>query len=292
MRTYRLLTLLRAVPFVLICLAFFWTYALCAGPLARFRRPLQIRWCGVCLWLVGLKLRTFGVPVTDGAVLYVANHVSYLDIPVISRIVTGTFVAKAEVSRWPLFGYAARITGTIFINRVGGEAKAQREELVRRLAGGEHLIMFPEGTSTDGSGVAPFKSSLFSLAEHPALRDRLIVQPLSIAYTRTRDGTPLIGPLRGLYAWFGEGSLAPHLARVLGTPGGEVELRFLPPIPAATVPNRKVLARQAEAAVKAGIDASFAPYEGGGAAALAEPAASPEAPTAALTDREERAASA
>jgi 1-acyl-sn-glycerol-3-phosphate acyltransferase len=290
-RTYRLLTVLRAIPFVLICLAFFWAYALCAGPLARFRRPLQIRWCGVCLWLVGLKLRTFGVPATEGAVLYVANHVSYLDIPVISRIVTGTFVAKAEVSRWPLFGYAARITGTIFINRVGAEAKAQREELVQRLAGGEHLIIFPEGTSTDGSGVAPFKSSLFSLAEHPALRDRLIVQPLSIAYTRTRDGTPLVGPLRALYAWFGEGSLAPHLARVLGTPGGEVELRFLAPIPAAASGNRKLLARQAEAAVQSGIDASFAPYGGGGAAAPAEPAASAEAP-AALTDREERAASA
>ena len=120
--------------------------------------------------------------------------------------------------------------------------------------------MFPEGTSTDGSGVAPFKSSLFSLAEHPALRDRLTVQPLSIAYTRARDGTPLVGSLRSLYAWFGEGSLAPHLARVLGTPGGEVELRFLAPIPATAAASRKLLARQAEAAVKSGIDASFAPY--------------------------------
>lgn len=295
-RTYRLLTVLRAVPFVLSCVLFFWVYALCGGPLARFRRPLQIRWCGVCLWLVGLKLRTYGVPVTEGAVLYVANHVSYLDIPVISRIVTGTFVAKAEVSGWPLFGYAARITGTIFINRIGAEAKAQREELVRRLAGGEHLIVFPEGTSTDGSSVAPFKSSLFSLAEHPALRDRLIIQPLSIAYTRTRDGAPLVGPLRALYAWFGEGTLAPHMARLLGAPGGEVELRFLAPIRAGADTNRKLLARQAEAAVKSGIDASFAPYVTGGppvAGDRADETTDGRAnPAAALTERGERAASA
>ena len=290
MRSYRLLTYVRALPFVLSCVLFFWAYALCGGPLARFRRPLQIRWCGVCLWLLGLKLRTYGDPATEGAVLYVANHVSYLDIPVISRIVTGTFIAKAEVSRWPLFGYAARITGTIFINRIGAEAKAQREELVTRLANGEHLIMFPEGTSTDGSGVAPFKSSLFSLAEHPQLRDRLIVQPLSIAYTRTRDGTPLVGPLRALYAWFGEGTLAPHMARVLSIPGGEVELQFQAPIRAGAAANRKVLARQAEAAVKAGIDASFAPFLATGPAAQAADAT--EAAAHRLTDRGERAASA
>ncbi|MFO1152616.1 MAG: lysophospholipid acyltransferase family protein [Rhodospirillales bacterium] len=262
MRWYRLLTALRAIPFVIACLLFFWAYAICVGPLARFRRPLQIRWCGACLWFTGLKLRSYGTPVTDGIVLYVANHVSYLDIPVISRIATGTFVAKSEVAGWPLFGYAARITGTIFINRVSGEAKTQREELVRRLAAGEPLIMFPEGTSTDGSGVAPFKSSLFSLAEHRDLRDRLFIQPVSIAYTRGRDGTPLIGPLRDRYAWFGDASLAPHLARVLGTPGGEVELRFLDPIRASSVANRKLLACQAEAAVKSGIDVSFAPYVG------------------------------
>ncbi len=262
---------------------------LAEGRLARFRRPLQIRWCRICLWLCGLKLKTYGAPVTEGAVLYVSNHVSYLDIPVISRIVTGTFIAKAEVSRWPLFGYATRITGTIFINRVGAEARAQRDELARRLANGEHLIMFPEGTSTDGSGVVPFKSALFSLAEHPALHDRLIVQPLSIAYTRTRDGTPLVGPLRALYAWFGEASLAPHLARVLGSPGGEVELRFLAPIRAAAATNRKLLARQAEAAVRSGVDASFAPYLAlVGAVADDEREATPPP----LTERGERAASA
>lgn len=193
MKSHRLLTAVRALPFVVSCLLFFWAYALCAGPLARWRRPLQVWWCRVCLWMTGLRLRSYGRPVTEGVVLYVANHVSYLDIPVISRLVTGTFIAKSEVAGWALFGYAARITGTIFINRVGSEAKSQQEMLVRRLAGGEHLIMFPEGTSTDGSGVAPFKSSLFSLAEDPALRDRLIIQPLSLAYTCTRDGTPSSG---------------------------------------------------------------------------------------------------
>lgn len=300
-RSYPLLTALRAGPFLLGCILSFWGYALCRGPLARFRRVLQIQWCRGCLWLLGLKVRTIGAPATDGVLLFVSNHVSYLDIPVLSRNIAGTFVAKTEVAGWPLFGYAARITGTVFINRIGNEAKAQRRELVSRLAGGERLILFPEGTSTDGSRVEPFKSALFSLAEDPGLRDRLVVQPVSLAYTRAHDGTPLIGPLRALYAWFGEGTLLPHISRVLGLRGGEVEVRLHPPIAAAAVANRKELARLAEAAVRAGVDASFRPLiaEAGGepgVEAMPLPASAGPAeaiePPAALSDPPRRAASA
>jgi 1-acyl-sn-glycerol-3-phosphate acyltransferase len=275
--SHRLLTLVRGIAFIIGSVITFWVYALCRGPFARWRRPIQVGWCRGCLRLMGLRLKTFGTPAPDRQVLYVGNHVSYLDIPVLSRLIAGTFIAKAEVASWPLFGFAARITGTVFVNRVSAEAMAQRQALVARLAAGEHLILFPEGTSTDGSRVAPFKSSLFGLAENPALRETLVIQPFSLAYTRAHDGTPLVGPLRALYCWFGEGTLLPHICRVLGMRGGEVEVRFHPPIPAAAG-NRKVLARLAGEAVQAGVQASFEPLlreAGGEAAAGAAAAPSP-----------------
>jgi 1-acyl-sn-glycerol-3-phosphate acyltransferase len=167
---------------------------------------------------------------------------------VLARDAAATFVAKAEVARWPLFGLAARLTGTIFVQRVGGAAKTQSEEMRRRLLAGENLMLFPEGTSTDGSGVAFFKSSLFAMAERLPPGVDLAVQPVALTYTRALDGTPLTGPLRELYCWFGDATMFPHLMRMLSLPGAEVEVRFLDPIPAAGL-GRKELARRAQAEV-------------------------------------------
>ncbi len=273
---------IRGTRFLLSCLFSFSLYALLVGPLARWRRPLQESWCRAMLSFVGMKIRTFDAPqAPQGPILYVVNHLSYIDIPVLSSVITGTFIAKAEVSNWPLLGFAARITGTIFINRISGEARQQREQMHRRLMSGEPLILFPEGTSTDGSGVAPFKSALFSLAEGSAGDPGVIIQPVSIAYTRALDGTPLVGPLRELYCWFGEGTLAPHLWRMLGMRGCHVEMRFMPPIHSASAGNRKELARLAQAAVATGVAASNAPLLAEVAGTGALPAPVTDAATAA-----------
>lgn len=194
---------------------------------------------------------------TEGATLFVANHVSYLDIPVIARHVDATFIAKADVARWPLFGRVAKLTRTIFVQRVGGAARAQAGQILDRLAAGENLMLFAEGTSTDGAAVAPFKSTLFGIAEDPPPGIDLAVQPISIAYVRALDGTPLVGPLRELYCWFGDATMLPHLWRMVSLPGAEVELRFHEPIIAAGM-SRKELARLAQAAVEAGVRAANA----------------------------------
>jgi 1-acyl-sn-glycerol-3-phosphate acyltransferase len=259
MRSSRLRSFLRGLRFLFSCLFSFSLYAVCGGPLARFRRGIQANWCRSMLRFSGFRVTAIGEPSVDGPTLYVSNHLSYMDIPVLASVVEGTFVAKAEVATWPLFGFAARITNTVFINRVSSEARAQRAMMHRRLMSGERLILFPEGTSTDGSGVAPFKSALFSLAEGPAEDPELIIQPISLAYTRSLDGTPLVGPLRELYCWFGDASLFPHLMRMLGLPGCRVEVRFHAPIHSRQIGNRKQLARVAEAAVAAGVAASNAP---------------------------------
>ena len=245
---------------VLVSLSLMAAYALSMGPARRWRRPLQVAWCRSLCWLAGLRVRIHGCPRNDGSTLFVCNHVSYLDIPVIAVYADGTFVAKAEVAGWPLFGHAARLTRTIFIQRIGAEAKAQGRQMTERLEAGENLVLFAEGTSTDGAGVAPFKSSLFAIAEQP-LGVPLMVQPVAITYARAFDGTPLVGPLRELYCWFGEATMVPHLMRMLSLKGAEVELRFLEPVPAAGV-GRKDLARRIEAAVASGVAASNAPLLG------------------------------
>lgn len=253
--------LLRLAAFVVMNIVVVSAYAACIGPLRRWKRPVQTFWCRLCNRIIGIKVRVIGEVHHQPPVLFVANHLSYLDIPVIAAEVEGAFVAKAEVRDWPWFGLIARITRTVFVNRVGSQALQQGEELLARLTGGDNLILFPEGTSTDGTGVAPFKSTLFNIAERLPSGTQLTVQPMSLAYARYADGTPLTGALRALYGWFGDEALAPHLFRALGLKGCEVELRFHAPIAVDRGVDRKQLAREARSAVARGVALSQAGAE-------------------------------
>lgn len=231
-------------------------YGLCGGPLRSWKRPIQVSWSNICCRLAGLEVRSFGEPTAGHTALFVSNHVSYLDIPVFSGLIDATYVAKSEVGSWPLFGWIAKLTHAILVKRDGRDVGAQRQEMQSRLLAGESLILFPEGTSTDGSGVAPFKSSLFGIVQGLPPEADLLIQPVSVAYPRYRDGTPLDGDLRALYCWFGDATLMPHLFRVFGLKGAEVEVRFHEPIAVGPSPDRKDLARRAQAAVEAGVAAS------------------------------------
>ena len=221
-------------------------FALSRGPLARFYRATQLAWSRACLFVCGLRLRRIGQPPSgDTPVLYVANHLSYLDIPVLYSLIEGTFIAKAEVAGWPFFGHAAKLARTVFVERSGPRAATQKQELLDRMAKGEDLILFPEGTSTDGSGVVPFKSTLFSITEGLPEGRRMLIQPVALAYTRDRDGRWLDGERREYYCWFGDSTLVAHLWRALGLPGADVEVRFGEPIAVGPGANRKRLAHEA-----------------------------------------------
>jgi 1-acyl-sn-glycerol-3-phosphate acyltransferase len=244
---------------VLVSVVLMTAYALSIGPVRRWRRPLQETWCRTLCRIGGLRLRVSGIPRNKGPTLFVSNHCSYLDIPVVAREADATFVAKSEVARWPLFGQAARLTGTVFIQRVGADARTQGQQLIERLGRGENLMLFAEGTSTDGERVAPFKSSLFAIAERPPPGLDLRVQPVSITYARALDGTPLTGPRRELYCWYGEATMFPHLWRMLSLEGAEVEVRFLQPVDPEGL-SRKQLAQRTHAAVAvsvAGVNAEL-----------------------------------
>lgn len=205
--------------------------------------------------ICGLRLWVNGSPVARDGVVFAANHVSYLDIPVLGGLIDATFVAKREVSTWPLFGFLARLQRTVFVSRSPRDAGGEIAKLRTRLDGGERLIVFPEGTSSDGRGVLPFKTSLFS-AVHDGDNSPAAcwVQPVSISYPRYADGRPLILGMQDHYAWHGDMTLFDHLLGVFARRGALVEVTFHPPVCSTDFKNRKDLARHCETTVRRGVE--------------------------------------
>lgn len=200
--------------------------------------------CRTALRLFGLRLDVQGRPMQgEGAI--VANHGSWLDIFVLNACDLVYFVAKAEVHGWAGIGWLARATGTMFIARKGTEAKAQEAMFRERLHAGHRLLFFPEGTSTDAIRILPFKSTLFAAFLADGLRDRLHVQPVTVLYH------PPKGEEARFYGWWGDMDFAGHLLRMLAAPRhGCVTVTFHPPLRVSDFPDRKVLAAEAEAAVR------------------------------------------
>jgi len=200
-----------------------------------------------CSRLTGLRLNIQGRP-GENVALYAANHASYLDIPVLGAAISGgVFVAKSEVAEWPLFGFLARISRTVFISRNGSDAAQQRALLGARMNKGSSLILFPEGTSTDGSHVKRFKSSLFAALDD--VTREAWVQPVSIVYAHRKNAGPLNQSERENYTWFGDMTLAPHLLNVFGIEGCEVEVAFHEPLKARDFMDRKHLASTCESVI-------------------------------------------
>ena len=167
---------------------------------------------------------------------------SWLDIVVLSAVAPVSFVAKKEVDAWPFFGSLARLQRTVFVDRDRRHATGNsRDDMRERLKAGDILVLFPEGTSSDGRSVLPFKSSFFGAAEI----EGVLVQPVSIAYRGHRN-LPMTRRLLPSYAWYGDMDLAPHLLEALATGPVEVAVICHPPLSLSGELNRKALARHAE----------------------------------------------
>ncbi|WP_201157732.1 lysophospholipid acyltransferase family protein, partial [Rhodobaculum claviforme] len=182
-----------------------------------------------------------------GAGVMVANHVSWLDIFVLNAAGPVAFVSKSEVAAWPGIGWLARATGTVFITRSVRDAAAQRRMIAERLRGGDRLVIFPEGTSTDGQQVLPFKPTLLA-----ALFDAEAggggaaqVQPVSLRYIAPQ------GRDARFYGWWGDMAFGGHLLAVLAAPRqGAVALTFHPTLRVGAFADRKALAAACTAQVR------------------------------------------
>jgi len=216
------------------------------------RRPwtpaIPMAVCRAALAIIGLR------PVVEGQRLsghgaLVANHVSWLDILVLNGTRPLFFVAKSEVAGWPGIGPLARAAGTVFIRRDRADAARQRVILRERIARGDRLLFFPEGTSTDGLRVLDFRPTLFAAFFDEDMPEGFAVQPVSVVYSAPPREDPRF------YGWWGDMGLGSHLLTVLAAPRqGAVRVVFHEPMRVRAHPGRKALARAAETAVREGFE--------------------------------------
>ena len=209
------------------------------------RERLTRSWNWRLLEILGVRLQIEGTPLR-GAHLTVANHVSWLDIPVLAALEPTRFVSKSEIRHWPLAGWFAVAAGTFFIRRGKGGAAPLIERLVPHLRNAGSVVLFPEGTTTDGSEVRPFHSRLFQAA----IDADCPVQPVTVQYGLAPDG-------RNVAPFIGDDSLGAHLLRLLRTPALEARVLYGPPIrPTA---GRDELAQEAEAFVRGALQPPTGP---------------------------------
>lgn len=176
-------------------------------------------WSGTLMRIFGFRLRRFGTPL-PGAVFFVANHVSWIDIELMHSQRMLGFVAKAEISRWPLIGWLAARAGTIYHHRGNNESlHGVMHQMLERLRAGEAVGVFPEGRTTDGRAIATFHARIFQ----PAVLAEVPVQPVALRYGRGGDAQTTVA--------FAEGeSFLGNFLRLLGEPGREAEVHFLEPV--------------------------------------------------------------
>lgn len=214
-------------------------------------------WYRGAVRMCALDVEVEGMPLTDEGAVFVVNHVSYLDIPVLGSRLDATFVAKREVAGWPVFGFLARLIDTVFVSRDPRGAHGELDEMRRRIEDKESLVLFPEGTSSDGHRVLPFYSTFFAAFEpHREDSVKTRIQPVSIAYPRYRDGRPLTGALARFYAWYGDMTLVDHLLTVFGLDGARVVVSFHAPVDPAEFASRKQLAAHCQTTVAHGVAAA------------------------------------
>jgi len=220
----------------------------------RARRALSYPFYRCCVFLSGLSVETTGMKANGAGSMYVSNHVSYLDVPVLAILADGVFVAKSDVRGWPVFGFLASIACTVFVSRQASKVPGERLEIARRLVGGESIFLFPEGSSSDGTGVLPFRTGLLSAVQADG-EFSVPVQPVSIVYGPARSGQrPLSGGERDYYAWYGDMDLLPHLWRLFGsTRKTTVSVHFHPSRLSHEFPSRRALGIWAERTVAVGI---------------------------------------
>lgn len=207
----------------------------------------------VLIWILGIRVRVVGAPVRDRAVLLVSNHVSWADILVIGSIAPVAFISKSEVANWPLVGITAKLQRTVFVDRARrhqtGDAIA---EIVSRLTGGTSMVLFAEGTSSDGNRVLPFRSALMGAVKEVAARGHFsapVIQPMAISYTRI-NGVPMGRQHRPVIAWYGDLDFMPHIKALMERGAVDAVVSYGEPIPADGATDRKAMTRKLESDVR------------------------------------------
>jgi 1-acyl-sn-glycerol-3-phosphate acyltransferase len=212
------------------------------------------RYYRVLAWMLGIRVRIAGERVKERAVLFVSNHISWVDIVTIGSIAPVAFIAKSEVAKWPLVGVTAKIQRTVFVDRKKRHQTADAiAEIVKRLAGGTSMVLFAEGTSSDGNRVLPFRSALLGAVKQIALQGGLAapvtIQPMAICYTAI-NGLPMGRQHRPRVAWYGDLDFVPHFRALLGSGAIDAVVTYGDPIAVDGAGDRKAMTKDLEGVVR------------------------------------------
>ena len=194
-------------------------------------------------FILGLNVSFSGELNRSKPTLFVSNHISYLDVFALGGI-RAYFIAKSEVANWPVLGALARFQNTLFIERAPGKARQQLSIMREHLASGCSLILFPEGTSTDGVHVEPFKSTLFEAANIPNTGP-VPIQAITVAYTH-QAGRKMNKLMRDHYAWYGTMPFGSHFRGLFVLQKVEVNVHFHPVCYLHEFESRKVCSMHCE----------------------------------------------
>ncbi|MDA0763139.1 MAG: lysophospholipid acyltransferase family protein [Proteobacteria bacterium] len=206
------------------------------------RNSLPVLFYRMIVWLISIKIEYEGnIEKSKRCNLFVSNHISYLDIPILGSQFPLKFVAKSEVKNWPIFGFLSRLAGTIFIKRVKSESLLQKYKIFKLLSEREKILIFPEATSSDGNRVLSFKSNVFSAVEN----QNFFIQPLVIIYSEI-NGIPINRWLRPIIAWYGDMILTQHLLILKNLKSIQAKIIYLEPVNSKDFTNRKDLSKYIE----------------------------------------------
>ncbi|WFS01104.1 lysophospholipid acyltransferase family protein [Rhizobium tumorigenes] len=232
------------LPLQCICLYFDW----------RLRRYLPRLWHRLVCYAFGLHIRVHGAPDRRRPLMLASNHSSWLDILVLSAVADVAFIAKIEVRDWPIFGLFARLQKTVFVVREQKRKTGEQvNEIAERMAGGEIVVLFPEGTTSDGNRLLEVKSSLFGAAAAalPAAPEGVVhVQPVAVAYTGIH-GMPMGRYHRPVATWPGDIEMMPSLKGVLACGAIDVDVHFGETVDYRADSNRKQVAAEVTERIRA-----------------------------------------
>ncbi|MEO7940023.1 MAG: lysophospholipid acyltransferase family protein [Burkholderiaceae bacterium] len=210
----------------------------------------MIHW--LVLRILGIRVDVLGQPIFDRSIVWVGNHLSYLDVPVLGSLGPMRFVAKEEIEGWPIFGWLAGLQRTVYISRRPRQAVAASARFADAVGSGGVVVLFAEGTSSDGSAVLPFRPSLFEVLMTSAANGTEVQGfTLRLLDVDGRDATDSI--VRDLYAYHRDMSLLPHLRIFLGLRGAHLQVIFHSSLSPAMFAGRRTLATRVQEQVVWGL---------------------------------------
>ena len=237
---------LKLIIFIVFSIILIFSLLLFGKTIPFLEKKVPVIFHKLILWLLSVHIECEGrINKAKDSNLYICNHLSYLDIPILGSIFPLRFVAKSEVEFWPLFGFLAKLGKTVFISRNRSDSLNQKNKILTSLLSNEKILIFPEGTTSDGNRVLNFKSSSFSALEG----QNFIVQPIVIVYSDL-NGIPINRWLRPVIAWYGDMDLKPHFSKLRSLRPIKVRLIYLNKVKAQNFSSRKDLSKYLENKIK------------------------------------------